>query len=108
MLSTLVKNQTKESIELSNRVVIEVHTASFRSVRGYSIDEIAFWRSEESANPGREILAAVRPGMATIPGLFSSVSALLMLGRVSFGKPGKSTTARTGALPSFGRRRRRL
>ena len=35
---------------------IEVHTASFRTVRGYTVcaallDEIAFWRSEESANP---------------------------------------------------------
>src|SRR2546427_13106927 len=46
---------------------------SFRSVRGYTLvavlaDEVAFWRSEESANPDSEILAAVRPGLATIPG----------------------------------------
>jgi hypothetical protein len=31
-------------------------------------DETAFWRSEESANPDSEILNALRPGMATIPG----------------------------------------
>jgi hypothetical protein len=31
-------------------------------------DEIAFWRSEDSANPAEEILAALRPAMATIPG----------------------------------------
>lgn len=73
MLSALVVNRTKESIELSNRVVIEVHTCSFRAVRGYTLaavvsDEIAFWRSEESANPDTEIIAAVRPGLATIPG----------------------------------------
>ncbi len=46
-LSAQVVNRTQESIELRNRVVIEVHTCSFRSVRGYSIvaavcDEIAF------------------------------------------------------------------
>lgn len=74
MLRELVANQGKESIELKNRVRIEVHTASFRGVRGYSLvgvvcDEIAFWRSDDgSANPDTEILAALRPGMATIPG----------------------------------------
>jgi hypothetical protein len=31
-------------------------------------DELAFWRSEDSASPDYEVLAAVRPGMATIPG----------------------------------------
>jgi hypothetical protein len=31
-------------------------------------DEIAFWRSDESANPDTEILAALRPAMITIPG----------------------------------------
>jgi hypothetical protein len=53
--------------------VIEVHTASFRTVRGYTLaavicDEIAFWRSDESANPDSEILSAIRPGLATLPG----------------------------------------
>jgi hypothetical protein len=48
--------------------------ASFRSVRGYTLiaalcDEIAFWRTDESSsNPDVEILAALRPAMATIPG----------------------------------------
>ena len=42
-------------------------------MRGHSIiaallDEIAFWRNDESANPDAEILAAIRPAMATIPG----------------------------------------
>jgi hypothetical protein len=72
VLNTKIRNATQESIELDNRVVIEVHTASFRSVRGYTLlaviaDEIAFWRSEESANPDTEIIASVRPGLATIP-----------------------------------------
>jgi hypothetical protein len=30
-------NQARETVELSNRVVIEVHTASFRSTRGYTL-----------------------------------------------------------------------
>src|ERR1051326_3895908 len=72
LLRRLVVNTTQDSIELSNGVVISPHTASFRSVRGYTLlavicDELAFWRSEESANPDTEIIAAVRPGLATIP-----------------------------------------
>lgn len=73
MLSTMVVNRTKESIELNNHVIIEIHTCSFRSTRGYSLaavicDEIAFWRSDESANPDTEILNALRPGLSTMPG----------------------------------------
>jgi hypothetical protein len=54
--------------------LIEIATASFRATRGYTYaavlaDEIAFWRSDEgSANPDREILRAIRPGLGTIPG----------------------------------------
>ena len=52
----------------------QIGTASFRTTRGYSFaavlcDEIAFWRQDEtSANPDVEILRALRPGMASIPG----------------------------------------
>jgi hypothetical protein len=67
-----IAKETQESIELGNGISIGVKTASFRSVRGYTIlaailEELAFYRSEESANPDREILAAVRPALATIP-----------------------------------------
>lgn len=73
MLLGLVERRTAETIDLTTGVTIEVHTASFRSTRGYTIaaavcDEIAFWRSDQSANPDAEILGALRPGMATIPG----------------------------------------
>jgi hypothetical protein len=36
MLKQLIESETRESITLSNRIVIEIHTASFRSTRGYS------------------------------------------------------------------------
>ena len=73
MLANLIERQSTESIDLKRSVTIEVCTASFRAVRGYTIaaclcDEIAFWRTDEgSANPDSEILAAIRPAMATIP-----------------------------------------
>jgi hypothetical protein len=74
LLDQLIMNRDAETIELRNRVVIEITTASFRATRGYSYaavlaDEVAFWRSEEtSANPDVEILRALRPGLASIPG----------------------------------------
>jgi hypothetical protein len=74
LLDQLIVRRDAETIELSNRVTIEITTASFRSTRGYSYaavlaDEVAFWRSDEtSANPDVEILRALRPGLASIPG----------------------------------------
>jgi hypothetical protein len=73
MLARLIERETADAFDLSNGVTIEIQAASFRSTRGYTLiaalcDEIAFWRSDESANPDTEILAALRPAMATIPG----------------------------------------
>jgi hypothetical protein len=73
MLAAVVEGETQDSITLRGRVVIEVHTASFRSIRGRTVlcgicDEIAFWRDESSAVPDTEILNALRPAMSTIPG----------------------------------------
>jgi hypothetical protein len=73
MLAQLIERETAESFDLTNRVSIEVSTASYRTARGYTFiailaDELAFWRSDDSANPDTEVLAAVRPGMSTIPG----------------------------------------
>jgi hypothetical protein len=72
MLKALVVHQTKEEIYLRHRIVIRVQTASFRAVRGYTVvaaicDEVAFWSSEDSANPDVEIVHAIRPAMATVP-----------------------------------------
>jgi hypothetical protein len=72
LLQELIRRETADSFELSNRVCLEIGTASFRSVRGYSFaavlaDEIAFWYDENSANPDEEIIAALRPGLITIP-----------------------------------------
>jgi len=73
MLSGLITGRTQEMIELNNRVVIEIHSCNFRAVRGYTIaavicDEVSFWRSDESANPDKEVIAALRPALSTIPG----------------------------------------
>jgi hypothetical protein len=73
MLAHIIESETRETVTLRNRVTIEIHSASFRSTRGYTIvaalcDEIAFWPTDDSAEPDYEVLNALRPGMATIPG----------------------------------------
>jgi hypothetical protein len=73
MLAQLIESETAESITLSNHIIIEVHACSFRSTRGYTIvaallDEIAFWPTDDSADPDHEVINAVRPGLGTIPG----------------------------------------
>jgi hypothetical protein len=73
-LSKLIEGETQESIDLTNRVTIEVATASYKTTRGYAVaaiiaDEIAFWSNDEgSANPAGETFAALRPAMAGMPG----------------------------------------
>ena len=74
LLGDLIERETVETIDLTNRITIEVLTASYRTVRGRTIvaslnDEIAFWRSDEdAASPDSEIIGALRPAMATVPG----------------------------------------
>jgi hypothetical protein len=74
LLAPLIESEIQVSVTLTNGIVIEIHTASFRVTRGYSLvaalcDEVAFWRDEDSANPDLEILAALRPGLANLGGL---------------------------------------
>ena len=74
MLRRMIEDEPRaEGIDLSNRVTLEVATASYRSIRGYTLaaavfDELAYWPQEDSATPDEEILAALRPGLASIPG----------------------------------------
>ena len=67
-----VVRELTASVEFTTGVTIEIATASYRTTRGYTVvgliaDEIAFWRSEDSAEPDAEVLNALRPGMATVP-----------------------------------------
>jgi len=74
MLKKQIINDVAEQVLLKNDVAIEVHAASFKTTRGYTVvaallDEIAFWPIDEnSASPDTEIINAIRPAMATIPG----------------------------------------
>lgn len=78
-LRKLVLGETREALELRGGVNISVKTCSFRTIRGYScaaviLEELAFYRSDESAVPDREILAAVKPALANLDGLLLGIS----------------------------------
>lgn len=73
MLARMVDREAGEGFDLTNGSTIEIGTASYKSIRGYTIvaalcDELAFWPTENTTDPDFEILNALRPGMATIPG----------------------------------------
>lgn len=79
MLKEMVVGETADSIELTGRVRIEIATASFKATRGYTLagvvaDEVAYWRSEDSAQPDVEIIRALRPGLATLGGMLIAIS----------------------------------
>lgn len=80
ILARLVEATTADTISLRDRIDVEVRAASFRGLRGVTAiaaiaDEIAFWRSAEtSQNPDSEILAALRPALATTRGPLIAIS----------------------------------
>lgn len=73
MLARMIERETADAFDLKNSITIEVGTANFRSVRGYTIvacclDELAFWPQDASATPDVETIIALKPAMATVPG----------------------------------------
>jgi hypothetical protein len=79
MLSKLVSGETADTITLSNGIVIEVRAANFRRLRGATAvavicSESAFWLDDNSANPDREIIGAVRPALLTTSGPLIQIS----------------------------------
>jgi hypothetical protein len=78
-LKDLVEGASSDTLSLVTGIDIQVRPASFRTIRGITAvacicDEIAFWRSDDSANPDREILKALRPSLATTGGPLIAIS----------------------------------
>jgi hypothetical protein len=73
ILRKYMARQRRDEIELTNGVSIVCYPCSYIAVRGVSVvcaicDELAFWQHEETAaNPEEEVVAALRPAMATFP-----------------------------------------
>lgn len=75
-----VESISADIIELKTGIELEVRAATWRGLRsvtsiGAIFDELAFFQSEEhSANTDREILAAIRPSLATTSGPLIAIS----------------------------------
>ena len=71
LLRRYVVVERSDEVELTNGISIVCYPCSCTAVRGVSVicaicDELAFWPHEETAaNPEEEVLAALRPAMAT-------------------------------------------
>lgn len=79
ILRAELTRQTTETLEFRHNTRLEVHTGSFRSVRGYSmalaiVDEASFLRDENSAVPDIELARALRPALATLGGRLIVIS----------------------------------
>ena len=74
MLSALLEREVSDAFDLRNHTSIEVMTCSSKTTRGYSIplalcDELAHWAtSDGAADADTDVLEALRPSMASIPG----------------------------------------
>lgn len=87
LLAGMIQEELAESVVLTNGVTIEIHTGTIGAPRGRTFiavlcDEIAFWRSDLSVNPDAEVIAAVRPGLASIP------NSLLLMASSPYAKRG--------------------
>jgi hypothetical protein len=73
LLRPMIAGEVRDDgLDLTNNVEIIVSTNNFRAVRGRAIacvifDEVAYWRSEDSASPDVETYNAVMPGLITLP-----------------------------------------
>ena len=77
-LSLLIVHETRDSVELSTGVTIEVVTASTAAPRGRAyalaiVDEAAFLPAGDCAGPDVELLRALRPALARVPGSLLAV-----------------------------------
>lgn len=92
LIAPMIERETAEQIDLNNSITIEISAASFRTVRGRTIiaallDEMAFWPTDDAAEPDFAVLDAIRPAMATVPG------ALLLCASSPYARRGALWTA---------------
>jgi hypothetical protein len=79
-LHGMIERATTDTLVLRNRVEIVIRASNYRTIRGETCigaicDELAFWpNDEESKNPDAEVLAALRPALATTGGMLAVIS----------------------------------
>ena len=111
LLAQMVAKSTAEGLELTNGLGIEITTNDVGTVRGRTVvaavlDEVAFWRSDSSANPDKAVYDAVKPAMVTIPGAmligisspYARRGLLWSKHKAHYGKPGKTLVVQAPTL----------
>jgi hypothetical protein len=78
LLASQIEGVTADEIKLCGNVVISCIPCSHRTTRGRTMlgavfDEAAYWRSEESATPDREVYRSVLPALASGGGMLVSI-----------------------------------
>jgi hypothetical protein len=79
LLAALIQNETAECISLTTGVDLQIQTCSSKSSRGHSglaviLDEVAFFRSDESSDPDTDLVNAIMPTLATTDGPLIAIS----------------------------------
>jgi phage terminase large subunit-like protein len=80
VLAQEIESCTTEEVRLKNNIVIAVHPANFRSIRGRTLlactlDEAALFRDESaSGQTDLEIVRAVTPGLLSTGGMLVAIS----------------------------------
>jgi hypothetical protein len=79
LLAAEVVSATAGEIRLRGNIVISIHAANHRSIRGRTVlaavfDETAFWRDAESTSPDIEVYRAVLPALASSGSPLVSIS----------------------------------
>jgi hypothetical protein len=72
-LKKMVVRETRDGFQLNNGVDVVVQTNDYRSIRGRGVlavvlDEVAFFRDDNSASPDEELYRGLLPGLARVPG----------------------------------------
>src|SRR5690554_5738701 len=100
VLRSMIESESTEAIYFNNNTDIEVSTGNIRAIRGRTLlavifDEVAFLRSDSSANPDKEVYQAAVPGLATLNGIVIGITSpwgkrglAYEKVRKHFGKPG--------------------
>ena len=77
-LAALIERETRESVALSTGITIKVISARIAAPRGRAyalaiVEEAAFLPQDQDANPDVELLRALRPALARVPGSLLAV-----------------------------------
>ena len=78
-LAHLIDKANERTLQLKSQVDVQVRALSFRNLRGSTniavvADELAYWRSDESATPDKAVIDALKPSLATTHGPLIGIS----------------------------------